>query len=215
MKRFLLLLAVLSPCAHAAVDEIFADGMDTVSTACVDDPQRIRMGNITVGYSVWNVGNLPVDATQFQPIFGRASVNDPVTIPFTGISGAGPVLHWIYSHQYYSGVFHTPPVGRYVGSLAFQSNDSRGCFDYNGHPSVCGQPWYDVSISRTCNDYSGSAAYVSNNVPSDGQPHLRWSMGYVTGDLQPNTDYYLNIRMHDPNDYWHMVYMIWYAGVPN
>ena len=43
MKRFLLLLAVLSPCAHAAVDEIFADGMDTVSTACVDDPQRIRM----------------------------------------------------------------------------------------------------------------------------------------------------------------------------
>jgi hypothetical protein len=211
MKKYLILLplAVACSCAGAA-DRIFADGLDS-GGSCVTDPHRVRMFTTTVGYNVHNTGSLAVDATQFETIFGRASVSDPSTLPFPGVTGTGPVFHWIFSGQYYSGWFHTPPTGRYTGSLAFQSNDSRGCVNVNGTPGPCGQPYYDVSISRQCNDYGDSATYAVLNAPSDGSPHLGWSMGYVSGDLEPDTDYYLNIRMHDPADFWHMAYMIWYG----
>lgn len=210
MKKFLLPLVVLCSCANAA-DKIYADSFDTGSSACVDDSQRTRMSTIGVGYSVNNIGNLIVDATQFQTIFGRGSVFDNTTVAFPGVSGSGPVFHWLFSHQYYSGVFHTPPSGRYVGSLAFQSNDSRGCHNLNGSPGPCGQPFFDVSISQQCNDYSDTANFVTLHAYSDGMESLRWSLGFTPTDLRPDTDYYLNIRMSDPNDFWPVSFMIWYG----
>jgi hypothetical protein len=212
MKKFLLPLAVMCSCAHAG-DKIYADGFDVGGSACVEDPERTRMLSIGVGYSVSNIGNLLADTTQFQTIFGRGSVLDTITYPFTGVSGSGPVFHWIFSHQYYSGLFHTPASGRYTGSLSFQSNDSRGCRNRNGSPGPCGQPFYDVSISSQCNDYSDTATFVALHAYSDGMPSLSWSLGFTETDLRPDTDYYLNIRMTDPNDSWPMAYMIWYGWV--
>lgn len=211
MNKSLLLLPLAVLWSYAsATDRIFADGLDA-GGACVDDPHRVRMLTTTVGYDVHDTGDLLVDATQFEQIFGRASVSDPSTSPFPGVSGTGPVFHWIFSGEYYSGAFHTPVAGRWNGSLIVQSNDSRGCRNLDGSPGPCGQPYFDISISRQCNDYGDSANYVVMNVPSDTMPHLLWSLGFVPGDLRPDSDYYLNIRMHDPADFWHMAFMIWYG----
>ena len=211
MKKLLWLplAAAFSPCVHA--DDVVFQGSMEYSTACVPDATRTRMSTINVGYSVSNIGSLTVDATEFEGVFGRASVYDPTTLAFPGVSGTGPVFHWIAPYMYYSARFHTPPGGHWIGSLAFQSNDSRGCYNVGGSRGRCGQPYYDVSISHTCNDYSSSASYAHTNVPSDQLPHLGWSQGYGDFDLSPDTDYYLNIRMTDPADYWHTAYMIWYG----
>lgn len=190
---------------------------------CVPDATRTRMTSIVVGYSVQNALPTARDTLTFESIFGRGANTDPPPLKnFPGVSGTGPVLNWSLAHRYYSAKFHTPATGK-IGdiSLAFESNDSRGCKNTNGSPGPCGQPFYNVSISRQCNDYNEATAIVgknpngSVNVVSDGQPHFRATMGYSSDPktMANNTDYYLNIRLADASDYWRTAFMTWRGSV--
>jgi hypothetical protein len=188
-----------------ADDVIFDDGYEMGS--CVADPDRSRMQTIGIFYA--DGGDVIVDATRFDTIFGHVAEGSPV--PFPGIPGIGSIWHWTASGQYYSGAFLTPADMTIPhGSLNFQDYESRGCTNFDGSPGPCGQPFYDVSISTQCNDYGASAVYVALNVPSTGEPGLVWAMNGTPGSLQPDTAYFLNIRMHDPADYWRSAAMIWY-----
>ena len=185
----------------------------------IGDATRERLNSITVGYSVLNTGNLEIDAQQFEPMFGRGSTTDqpPYPIAFPGVSGTGPVIHWTMPNRYLSQSFLSLPSGQWLGSITFQSNNSRGCFNTDGSPGPCGQPYMDVSISTLCNDFNPATALrVQTHMPSDGSTHFSWQQGFPSGgvyaSLAPNTAYHLNIRFSDPNDYWHKVYVIWYGS---
>lgn len=185
---------------------------------CVPDATRTRFTSMVVGYSVQNTQPTARDTLTFEPIFGRAANSDPPPLKlFPGVSGTGPVLNWSLAHRYYSAKFHTPATGR-IGdiTLAFESNDSRGCHNTNGSAGPCGQPFYNVSISRQCNDYGATAIVAkmpngSASIVSDGQPHFRATMGYPQDPktMANDTDYYLNIRLADPADFWRTAFMTW------
>lgn len=191
---------------------------------CVSDPQRQRLLSFSAGYSVTNTGNVTVDATQWTSLYGRARATDaPPFGPFPKVSGSGPVLHLSLAHYFESYQFHTPANDgkTYLYSLAAQSNNSRGCFNTNGSPGPCGQPYFDFSVSQTCNDY-GPASHAVLHMPSDGQPHMRFytapscTLATVsTGCLPYDTDFMLNERFSDPADYWPKSYQIWYGAATN
>ena len=75
------------------------------------------------------------------------------------------------------------------------------------YPTNVGGPNIDVTISRTCGDFSANTANpacVVLNHPSDETSVARW--WFRTGNtgsichLDPNTDYYLNLKMTDPDE---------------
>lgn len=192
---------------------------------CVVDPVRARLTTMLMGFNgVQNLGadgringvGLNIDVTQTAPVFGRGNWNSPPPpAPFPFVNGEGPTFRWTQSHTELSLQFTTPASGLFTGDFAFQSNNSRECNDWNGHPGVCGQPIFDVSISQTCGLYGAAGDYTVSSIPSDGTSHVRWSLGYnqplSTGGLQYNTAYDINIRFHDPADYWRTVFVIWHG----
>jgi hypothetical protein len=187
------------------------------SGSCVTDPERTRITAMSIGYNgVANVGNVTADMTKFDSMYGRTSLTDtPPWQPWPQVDGIGPTYRWSASHTYVAQQFTTAASGRFLGSLAFQSNNARGCRNTNGTPGPCAQPFMDVSISTTCDDFNPATAYVVTSAASDGQPHVKWNMGYglglPLGGLTANTTYYLNVRFHDPADYWRSVFVIWYG----
>jgi hypothetical protein len=207
---------ILSPLVLVAVpslgsDAILRDDFEAASS-CTFDPDRAWMQTIDVGYGLLP-GRLTVDTTIFTTIFGRDSIDDP-PIAFPGISGTGPVLEWDTAGEFYAARFHTVKDVHDAGVISLQSFRSRGCFNRNGLPGPCGQPYFDLSISATCGDFGPTAKYLTISAHSDDELGISWTQRIYPNDLESDTDYYLNIRFHDPADSWSTVYMMWYANIP-
>jgi len=163
-------------------DGIFRDGMD--SDSCPDG--RIVQSDILYG----DVTLTDVDVTLFENLWGRGADSDPPT-PWPGINGSTPMILDFTKTGYLAAKFHTsldPP-----GML-------RGMFKYTSYPFA--GPLLDVSISEQCADFSAEqtdCAWV--NIANQDQPFLYWR--FSAGDpfhcpLQPDTDYYVNMRLSDP-----------------
>jgi len=131
-----------------------------------------------------------VDLTLWDNIWGHISENDNVT-PWPGVPGASPTIWTIGKTQYVGALFH-------VGTPSPSLSGHYVNVSYGAGPNL------DMSISTTCGDFTGGgqAGCVKNNVPSDGSGLVYYRIGNPTSfwcSLSPNTDYYLNVRFHDPN----------------
>jgi hypothetical protein len=133
------------------------------------------------------------DTTEWINIWGYGSV-DPAEHqqPWPGLNGSGPVIKQFGRTNFLAAHFNTGSSPMYYGRLTDMSN--------------IGGPDVDIVLSQTCGDFSQNATYpgCSRTMPSDGTTHYNYfSNGGTAGDtncpLQLNTDYYLNIRFHDPN----------------
>lgn len=190
----------------------FTDNTPPPPQGCVADPLRTRVTAITAGYNgIRNSPQRTADATSLLNVFGwDATANrptDPALFPY-GVDGIGVVLN-ILRGKYLSLGFRAPShafkSGKWQGTLAFESNLSQGG----------GKPHYNVAISRQCNDYTDHVLFVGKNpngsldVVSDGQPHMRFTQGLQANDIQPDTDYFLNIRLADPADFWPTCFLTW------
>ena len=163
-------------------DGIFRDGMD--SDSCPDG--RIVQSDILYG----DVTVTDVDVTLFENLWGRGADSDPPT-PWPGINGSNPMILDFTKTGYVAAKFHTssgPP------------DMLRGMFKYTSYPFV--GPDLDVSISGQCADFPAEqTGCASFNIANQDQPFLYWRFW---GDdvfhcrLQPDTDYYVNIRLSDP-----------------
>jgi hypothetical protein len=183
-------------------DAIFVDGYDT-GYSC---PATISTPNGTLSLlrvsDIW-YGDLPprppthparfnVDVTEWENIWGHGTglLSELLTL-WPGVNGAGPVIRSFGRRVYIGAHFNTgtsgPPM---YGFLAYATN--------------VGGPDLDIKISRQCGDFSVNEANPACTVRavSDDSPAIRYKFGSGNTssycNLQPNTDYYLNIRMHDP-----------------
>lgn len=150
---------------------------------------RLTRSNVTYG-AVGATPRYNVDLTEWNNIWGHATSNDAMTL-WPGVNGAGPVIRAFKRHGFLAAHFNT---GGYdvptYGVIAYASN--------------IGGPNVDIRISQTCGDFSEDVADPACLVQaaSDDSPAIRWKFG--TGNtgsycnLQPNTDYYINIKYHDP-----------------
>jgi hypothetical protein len=163
-------------------DGIFRDGMD--SDDCPDG--RIVQSDIAYG----DVTLTDVDVTVFENLWGRVADSGPPT-PWPGLSGSTPLILDFTKTGYLAAKFHTSPD---------PSDMLQGMFKYTSYPFM--GPDLDVSISGQCADFSPEqTSCVWSNVAPIDQGFLYWR--FSAGDLfhcqlQPDTDYYVNVRFNDP-----------------
>lgn len=182
-------------------DSIFTDGYDTP----YECPGTIYNGDRALSLlrvsDIW-YGDLPprppsnparynVDVTEWDNIWGHGTgLLTELTTPWPGVNGAGPVLRSFGRNVYVGAHFNTGEGAATYGFLAYATN--------------IGGPDLDIKISRQCGDFSPEPANPACTVlaASDDSFSLRYK--FTSGNtsvycnLQPDTDYYLNIRMHDP-----------------
>ena len=199
MFNILLALAAASSSATSA-DVVFADGFELPDMGCQASTTTsggntldlLATSEITYSAQPYLGTRHNVDVTEWENLWGYATPTDTLH-PWPGVNGAGPVMESILMHDYVGAHFHTAP-------------DSSGLYGSFIYPTNYGGPNIDIVISRQCGDFSinteNSACSVMNH-PSDGSMAMRWwvKQGNVNSycNLQPDADYYLNIRYTDPH----------------
>ena len=134
-----------------------------------------------------------VDLTEWNNIWGHGTANaaEPI-VPWPGVNGAGPVIRSFGRQTFVAAHFNTGSSPIYLATLTDQSN--------------IGGPDIDVVMSATCGDFSPNPTYPGCSrfsMPSDGITHFNYfsnggNAGQNACPLDLNTDYYLNIKLHDP-----------------
>ena len=164
-------------------DQMFVSGME----ADVCPEGRIVTSDVRYEFSGVVAA---VDVTQFENIWGRQSASDPL-VGWPGISGATPTIEEFTRTGYIAAAFHTPSELPEMLTGMFKN------ISYGGGPAL------DVSIGA-CGDFSSSlgACFAGDVQPVDqSMVHWRTTAGSpVWCVVAPDTDYYVNIRLSDPDD---------------
>lgn len=180
-------------------DTIFTDDFEVVDLGCqaavttTDGNRNLRsISEITYSAQPYLGTRHNVDVKEWENLWGYATPTD-TQHAWPGVNGAGPVLESILMHDYVGAHFHTPA-------------DSAGSYGSFIYPTNYGGPNIDVVISTRCGDFdynSENTACSVQNHPSDGQVAMRWWVKQGNRNfycnLQPDSDYYLNIRYTNAN----------------
>ncbi|MBN8726611.1 MAG: hypothetical protein J0H15_02770 [Xanthomonadales bacterium] len=160
----------------------------------VSTVSRITWGAVPIG------GHDNVDVSKFANIWGFNSGAPGTALPWPGVGGSAPVLKSVPRQGYIGAHFKTtaspPPSGFFI------------------NPSFQISPNLIMSISKVCGDFSEQlptpgclrdAPYgeaPGSGTPSSDTSMVSWKFtsnnptGYC--NLQPNTDYYINIMFANP-----------------
>jgi len=194
---------LFSAATAQASGTIFSDSFDNEAPLGCPDTITTSGGTLThlTTSDIWygdlmpypgNPARLDADVTEWDNIWGHGTgfLNELVT-PWPGVIGAGPVIRDFRRTSFIAAHFNTGDAGDWSGFM--------------NYPTNVGGPNIDVTISRTCGDFSANTANpacVVLNHPSDETSVARW--WFRTGNtgsichLDPNTDYYLNIKLTNP-----------------
>lgn len=164
----------------------------TASTCTVPGLSRLMTSDISYGYAP--AVRTGVDVTEWSGIWGHWSATD-ATQPWPGFAVAGTVttIRQFGRHNFVAAHFNTGTNGGTVrGNYVFPSN-------FPG-------PNIDMSVSTTCGDFNpngANPACLATNIVSADSFFLYWNFSGGSPNfecqMQPNTDYYTNIRLTDPN----------------
>jgi len=173
---------ILSASVSLAPDALFRDGFD--GGACPAG----RIANTEISYNGATL--IGVDVTAFENLWGRLSASDPPVL-WPGLDTSTPTILHFAKTGYIAAKFHVP---------ADASVTTAGMFKYVSFGSG---PLLDFSISTECADFSPEqAACVVLDAPPDDSAMVHWRLTVGTNfwcPLQLDTDYYVNIRLFDPN----------------
>lgn len=204
------LASAISGTAHAGPlvdDGLFADGFDesTDCAATIETPAgpRTRVLRADISYGVYQAQRRNVDITEWDGLWGYNSVTGPVT-PWPGVGGAAPVIRVFPRDGYIAAHFRTPDSGGPLRSGGFLN------------PSYVAGPNVVMAISRRCGDFTEhldtpgclvSTQYGSppwTGVPTADMPLAQWKQTPTAPaawcNLQPETDYWVNVMFADPLD---------------
>ena len=158
-----------------------------VADSCPSTPLvRMAVGNIRYPNTGSGVRN-NVDLTVYDNIWGHLNNTDGVT-PWPGVNGTQPaILNWNRA-TYVAAKFHVP------------ANESTHQYGRLGYGTYYSGPPMTLSISSTCGDFSPTNP-VCVSTHGAGESFNKWVIDPFTNGcpLTPNTDYYVNIKMADPN----------------
>jgi hypothetical protein len=159
----------------------------TGATCTVPGYSQLTTSNISYGAFPTPV-RTAVDVTQWNNIWGHYNATDGVT-PWPGVNGTGPVLQSFSRTNFVAAHFNTGNNSTGFGFFTFPDTNSLA------------QDW---AISTTCGDFSPpqvGCSSLDNNIPE--RTTMYWYFQNLNNrykcTLLPNTDYYLNIKYHDPN----------------
>lgn len=185
---------VLALAASGTSDSILTDGFDSIDFCRAPPLTRLATSNITYGVSQFPTRSA-VNVTEWDNIWGHVNTTDAV-VSWPGRSGSGPRLRDFTRTSFLAAHFKTPPL---VSGMTV----SQGFFTY---PSFAAGENIDMAVSTTCGDFypneTDSGCSVTNVASADNRvTGWKFTPGNtgVNCVLLPNTDYYLNIRLTDPD----------------
>ena len=178
-------LLVLAAAAPGVYDPLFHGNFEDASSCPAGRQLTSDIGYVGDN----NSGDLRygVQVTEWENIWGHASPYDS-TAPWPGRANSAPVIADFGKYTYIAAHFYVP-AGAPITWLGWITHT-----DYNyGHNLT-------AAISTECGDFSpgAQACFVQSQ---SGQPLVPWRTN--TGSfcrLQPNTDYYLNLKMTNPDE---------------
>jgi hypothetical protein len=186
--KLLLAIALLamSTLAHAATS-LFSDGFDPPPIACPAGRQEFS----SISYGIYPEPTRPwVSLAQWENVWGAASATATIQL-WPGPNSASPVFY-LERTKYIAAKFHVP--------AGFATTK----FGQYAHAPNPPGPNIDAAYSTRCGDFSpqpGTGCVATDWTISLTEQHLLWKVGSLNPSfcgLKPNTDYYLNIRFHDP-----------------
>lgn len=128
------------------------------------------------------------DLTKWEEIWGHQTTTDTAVL-WPGVTGSSPVVTNFGRNSYVAAKFH-------VGDVPVTLQGSHGNISYFGGLNVT------VAISTRCGDFQPEQVGCrGRDAPPSDQGSVFWRMANPTNfycQLQPNTDYYLNIKNTDP-----------------
>lgn len=172
---------LLAASISGTTDVVFNNGFD--GDTC--PAGRITRSDVT--YASGGTRN-NVDTTDFENIWGHATGSDP-PLPWPGYPGTSPIIQDFTRDGYVAAEFHTPIVLPPTINGFFKS------------PSYPGGPNIDFAISEQCGDfYPDQSGCLASNTPQGDAPLVYWRVtsGAFYCILQPDTTYYINIRLTNP-----------------
>jgi hypothetical protein len=164
-------------------DQIFFSSME---------PDVCPAGRILTSDVSYDLGGTDrgVDVTRFENLWGRINAIDPPT-PWPGVTGASPRIKQFMRTGYVAAAFHSSAELPATLSGMFKN------VSYGQGPAI------DISIGP-CGVFSSSLGpCFAANVLATDQPMLHWrptNPNPLWCIIAPDTDYYLNLRLSDPDD---------------
>lgn len=160
-------------------------------SACTS-PGLTRLVTSDISYGAYPFPVRPaVDVREWDNLWAHFTATDGAA-PWPGRSGSGPNITQFGRHDFVAAHFRTPAASTAIGFFSY--------------PESFPGPNIDMKISTACGDFTpntANPACLATNVFSSGVSFLYWNF---TGgspnfkcQLQTNTDYYVNMKMTDPN----------------
>ena len=187
----LLLAAATSQTSDSIFDAGFDDGYQCPLSISTPTGTRTLRRTSDIIY-LPNEGHIrhAVNVTAWDNIWGHISELDGLT-DWPGVAGASPTIRSLGKREYIGAKFHTPPD---------LLPNMRGWYK---HVMYSGGPPIDFAISRICGDFDPAAGCSAYNARADDNTMVSWRTSGTTTAYQctlaPDTDYYVNIRITDPN----------------
>lgn len=191
MKNFTLfamigLFAIDARAAGILADDLMTDGFEPPG-ACVNPPGLTRVTTSSISYGVYPTPVRPnVDVREWDNIWGHFGATDPVQ-PWPGFNGSGPTLRNFARTHFLAAHFRT---GATTTPFGFFTRPFEGALAM------------DMTIATTCGRFTAPPGCVATNIGLPGNTLVSWT--FATGNplkciLRPNTDYWVNIKYHDPD----------------
>ncbi len=160
------------------------------TTITMPNGTRTLLTRSNISYGVYPAQRPNVDVSQWDNIWGHNSTTDTGT-PWPGVGGASPVLGSFARASYIGAHFRTTSDTTRLGHFS--------------NPSFVAGPNVTMAISTQCGDFSAhlpTPGCIATDVPPSDANLVSWKLtpNNPTGscNLQPNTDYYVNMTFTDP-----------------
>ena len=182
---FLLAASLTVMPEEAGTDILFRDGYD--ASTCPDG----RVVRSDISYAIGSAGTRHnVDLTAFENIWGHSTDTDP-TMMWPGRPGSSNIIEEFDRYGYVAAKFHTPP-GMPITLFGMFKN-----VQYPTGPNL------DFSISQQCADfYPLQAGCLGTRYQRRRRraPGMANSLSSYFCVLQPDTDYFVNMRLSTPDN---------------
>jgi hypothetical protein len=186
--------AIPPPWGEVVYTDAF-ESLDTCASTIVapDGLERTRLLFSDVRYTAFHYLRPSVHLTEWDNVWGYNNGLPGPPVAWPGVTGSSPIISGFGRWSYVALHFHTPAVP--LPGLAARMVNS----------SSAGGPPLTVAISKRCGDFQQSlptSGCLRRDVPHSDETisYFKFTLNHpeLVCNLEPDSDYYINIMLSDP-----------------
>lgn len=176
--------------SDVATIDIAAPVAGCPTTINTPDGPRTLLVTSGISYGAYPPQRPGVNLTEWNNIWGYNNITASTPVPWPGVGGSSPVIRSFARTSYVGAHFKTGSSTSVLGNFSI--------------PTFAAGPNVTMAISTQCGDFSDhlpTPGCLKTNVPTADANAVQWKLtaNNPTGscNLQPNTDYYVNLMLTD------------------